>query len=364
MSTGFGSRGGLWGASLATACFIAGAGARAQPSELVLDWQAPDECPASADVRAWVDELLGEADVASPVVARGVLRSQSGGHTLELELMQGDSWRQRVLQHDSCQELGRAGALVFALALAPEISTGAAGARFPDLRDLQEPAPSEVGAKSERAPAVRARASEVEPEPEPVAPGQSAGSQPSSHPTAGTSGPRRVFVQLATVGNAGALPRFSPGLGFGLGAHLGARRTLLAAVELDGYAPRSTFADENHNAGGDFQLFTAAASICLRLLANGGEPVHLLGCALAEVNRMSGRGFGGDEWNGEGVGYWFAPGGAVEAGLSEGEVQIGIRLGVSAPIHPPSYVIENSGPVHTPGRLVGLLAVVGRWSIL
>lgn len=96
---------------------------RAKNAHVELQWQAPRGCLVAAEVLAEVERLLAGVsprESGAPLrVAAGVSRSARGA-ALELEL-HGVRDGQRELHANNCAELGKAAALVIALAIAPEL---------------------------------------------------------------------------------------------------------------------------------------------------------------------------------------------------------------------------------------------------
>jgi RNA polymerase sigma-70 factor (ECF subfamily) len=88
-----------------------------------LHWEAPPNCPTQGDVRAEVQRLLGDVETPATgkVDAAAHVGITPGGFELRLTLQQNHEVRERTLQAPTCQELGRAAALVLALAVNPAL---------------------------------------------------------------------------------------------------------------------------------------------------------------------------------------------------------------------------------------------------
>jgi hypothetical protein len=123
----------LAAASLATA--PATASAAEPPPRVSFSWKAPKECPDEAYVRGEIERLLRrplEAAAREPLAARArVSRDKRGVWHMKLDTKGPAGPGERTLEGDTCEGLGRATALIVALAIDPaavaEATTGSAG---------------------------------------------------------------------------------------------------------------------------------------------------------------------------------------------------------------------------------------------
>ncbi len=112
---------------------------------LVLDWQAPGDCPQVGAVTALVTGVLrrrSPSSLPTPLFARArVTRDGAGAWILRLELSSLHGQHTRVLQAAECPLLARAAALVLAVQLDP-VAPGRA-AQVLAAREPDEPTPTE-----------------------------------------------------------------------------------------------------------------------------------------------------------------------------------------------------------------------------
>jgi hypothetical protein len=118
-------------ASLAATLVIIGETSPHQSDGLALQltWESPPGCPDLASERAEIRRRVGDTDRTSPatsLIAQGTIRlDPSGGYTLVLKTIAGDTKGERVLAGQDCRELSEAAALVLALLINPEATIAA-----------------------------------------------------------------------------------------------------------------------------------------------------------------------------------------------------------------------------------------------
>lgn len=256
--------------------------ASAQPAErpaVEFRWDAPAGCPDEATVVQELERLLGAplATRTGPrltAIAR-VRQEPGGGYDLRLWTVRDEGTLQRSIVHAECDALARAGALVAAMAIDPDVlermAEGTeAAAVAQEARTIDDPEPPPEPEPREVTPAPAP--APVPQEPAPAAPRR----------RRALRGALRAGVGLSygDLPGAGALLRLTPAL-------LWPR----ARLELEAsYGPlRKARFDDRPDQGADLQLASAAVRGCSVLRARRVEfPL----CAGAELGAIYGRGVG------------------------------------------------------------------------
>jgi hypothetical protein len=112
---------------------------------------------------------------------------------------------------------------------------------------------------------------------------------------------------------------------------------------------------DSTNAGGDFTLVAASGRGCYVLHYSGFE---IAPCAAAEIDLISGRGFGADVPQSN-SGRWVT---ALAGGLAEWAIRRWVALRLSAdataPLSRPVFALEGLGAVHRPA-VIGFRGALG-----
>lgn len=132
-----------------------------------IDWTAPQECPSSAEITAWVGELTTSAP-AEPLVVTGLVHARAGNYVLDLSWQRGARREHEQLVGHDCDELGQLAALLIATELDPFAFAGLE--RPDDVRALESRRDSAEDVESEP----------IEPEPIEPEPIESAPIEPQS----------------------------------------------------------------------------------------------------------------------------------------------------------------------------------------
>lgn len=309
-----------------------------QHGGLSFEWRAPPGCPEAGGVLVRIESLLAKSpEPAERVQARATITKPETGDTYELsiETAQAAGTFHRLVQATSCEEAGDAAALIIALAVDPNLANPAAGepADAPLADPAAKPSPETNGA-GPVTPAATVEpetvvARDVAPERRPVK------SDLSWHASA------------SAVGDAGTLPR--PAAGVQLAAGLRVRPIRLELLGTALPDARETVAADR---GGDIDLLALGLRGCYGAErgALGGEA-----CVGLEAGRLQGTGVNAS-WTDTQNMPWVA-GRAGVLGFYRAGPRAALRLGLEAllPATRPEFVLENVGPVHRPGRVVGRL---------
>lgn len=280
-----------WGGVLAIAVSSAQAQVAAGADRLALAWQAPDECPSRADVRAAVASRLGEAaERAGPALrAEARVERDAAGYRLALKTEYGE----RRLAARSCAELAGAAALILALLIDPEA-------------DATAPPP---------APA-----------------------------------PRELWLVLrpALAVDAGILPSIALGPAFGAGVRLNR-----SALELSGtFLPsQDAFRSERPSAVADVSLWAAALGACQALT----RPIELSPCLHVEYGRLVAAAQGlpnAAQLSAHWVAVW--AGGRAAVALTRW-VWASLELSVGLPVLGATFKVNAVGTAHETGDVLGRL---------
>ena len=315
------------------------------PGAVELHWQAPPQCPDRAAVLQQVDGYAANSQTPTPIVANGRIVEVGQGYALELTVRDGSGESTRRIEHEACEPLGSAAALVIAVgmdAVAVAGSWPVADAPTPatEPEPLPEPAPEPDAepALAEPPPVY------AEPEPEPPAVSRKPPRQPVR--------PRLLLRPEVQVGTA-ILPGIA-GAGFGgavglFGPHW------RAEVEGAYWLPRRATVT-GLDVGGRLSLAYGGARGCYVVTPGA---VDLPFCGGVEVGSLGGSAFGEgirnapnrDVWVGAplSVGVAWAPVRAF-ALYARGEAAISLRR--------PGFHLEGVGQVHRAGA-VGARAVLG-----
>jgi hypothetical protein len=281
---------------------------RAEAGALALEWTAPPECPAAAEVEARIRSLAGDAlDVAARVhVARTV-----DGYRADLVLRGRDGTaRERSLTGESCQVVVEAVATVL---VASHVEEQAAAPRPPPAR------PDTPSPRLEASP------------PPPISSGWD------------------VWVAARPMLDAGLLPATVLGGVVDVGAGLGDWR---GELRLAGLAPADAVAPAGSSA--ELFAFTAEGAACAaRALAT----IRVGGCIGFGVALVHGRGVGVAEPRSE-LRLVPAPKLAVDLRWpARGRIALRGDATVRLALTRPEFSIENEGPLHRPALLSGQLAL-------
>lgn len=305
----------------------------ADAPRVLLKWTAPEGCPAGARVTAEVDRLLGDAGARPPTpleVRAAVTEDAAGGFRVRVETDREGATRVRELRAQSCEALADATAVILALMIDPAAVAAAPPAPSPPA---SAPAPPIVGAPSNSRP-------------EPVLPPPGRLSPPPTPPPR----PTEVRFHLATwaLADAGSLPGVSFAAGGAAGLSIGAVRIELGA---GAWPARAAPIAARPTAGGDVSLIAGSAGACYDFLDRDG--FSLGPCAAVELGRLHAAGYGVTT-PGDGSALWSAgKAGAWLAWAPARRFAISLKLDAVVPFARPSFVLENVGPVHRAGAVVG-----------
>lgn len=313
---------------------------------LVVEWIAPDGCPAPGRVEARVEELLGgpPKSGAPRLLAKGVVESRGGADgsakfVLQLELTREGHTSTRKLESSACKTVSEAGALVIALAFDPDAveATASKPPQIPSVASsVSAPpvAPTAPPLPSASAPPVPTIAPSVPPPTVPWTP----------PPPAVDKAPRVRFgfgVGLDFLADYGSLPGFNPGFRARAGLIVDAFR-----IEplFQAWPSATATLPADAKVGADFSLFAGGLRVCRRLLpwfSRASSLVWLTGCVAGEAGEISATGFGVDKAIAA-TALWGAAGAELEGRIAPpGPIGIAAGIGFVVPFDPRPFVVET-----------------------
>jgi hypothetical protein len=324
----------LVAAAFALAALLGAGGARAQRPELTLDWHAPAECPAEAELAARVGDLRGDRDAtvsrARLDVRAFVTLELDGRFRAELRLVQSGSERVRVLEAPTCRGLAEASAAVIALAMSPE----AAGAE-PHAADAgPELAGPTSAPRSEEAPAAAPSRADRTPAP-PAAVG------PRAPHVWGIETAAGVATDFGAAAN-------TPALGASAVGRVRYGEVLSFGLRLSFFPARASALPGEPNQGVSVYLLAGAPLACA---APFRLPVELGACVELELGYLHAQGFGPPIHPAKHA-YWVAPGGGLTAAFPRtGRLRSRLSADALFPTKRTEFVLHDIG---TPHRLPGV----------
>ncbi|MCA9705817.1 MAG: hypothetical protein KDK70_08220 [Myxococcales bacterium] len=323
--------------------------------EVGLVWRAPASCPSAATIEALVLEQLGRSWAPNELLVQATVTAEATGHVLDLRLRQAGQEDQRTIRAETCVALGRATALLVALALDPvavarRLSDPSPGSPEPPERSGEPTppvAPPSVPSVSSvpsvpsvpsvsSVPSIPTSTGEpTPPEPIPLPPEPT----PAPRPRASDASPSRrarPTLRLAPEGGVelGAVPGVT-GI-VGLATTVAWPRTML---QLSGVyvIPRT---QRGADVDVRVMLGAVAARACLRLPVG---PVEVLPCGGLEAGAMRGDGRRAPEAR-TAHGPWLGPG--ASAGL---RVPLTERLALHGRIEAVAALVRPGFRVQDPG---------------
>lgn len=287
---------------------------------LRLHWTAPAECPSEAQVFSRIEQLLAGSNVMTSSRLLVTARTQQlADASYEASLTyEVDGLRNtRVLHAVTCDALAAATALIVATAIDP-----AAAARA-DAADSPRPTPP-------AAPAL------------PVRP--AAAPTPDSERGKPAFSPKRQPVALLLANSAWGGVNMLPGLAWGFGGSVGARRGAWSVFADGQYWPEQRRrSDARATAGADFSRYTVGLRSCF-----GWQSARwvLDLCGGAELLAVHGAGYGVTVPK-QATELWVAPFGGPSLGLQlRPQFFLVGRVELSFPVARHDFVLEGVGFVY------------------
>jgi hypothetical protein len=338
---------------LAAVALLSAPTLHAQSSEIQLVWTAPAACPDREFVVKSVADLTGglRSNAAPALRVRAEIVERAGAFRLQLSWSSGGVQSERVMESTSCHELGRAAALVLAIAADPDADPI-------EMNSVGEDAgSSSEGNPTPKSPAV---AGTLSPRrmttPAPRVPERSGGdlaqtsSDASSLPAAGASSAARTARYQARGFFAveyGALPQGAPGAVAGVSA---ARGLLAASLDIAFFVPQQTAVAEGT---GVFWFGSLALHPCLDPLSGAARLSPCLALDLSAIRAQ------GEEVDFRRGGLaWFPRFGAGLEFAYAASRRLSLIAGgwlLAAPWRP-RFIVGQSSLVHEP------VATEGRWT--
>lgn len=295
-----------------------------------LEWSGPQACALRSELSEEVERLIER-----PLAEVGALRfsvqvtGSPGRLRLQLETHEAAGDRAvRTLAGSTCSELTQAAAIAIALAIrqseasASDRPAEAASAEALPLRD-----PDEVGKAAQQ---------------------DQSGDHGVAQQRSRSHGTRRpawgASLALAGLLDSGSLPGVGPGAELEASLKYGSLRLLGAGALLASREVR-----RSDGSGGEFQLGFAALLLCAERLVR--TPFVLLGCAGAELGRISARGFGVTDPE-QGSSAWRALRFELGAAwLTTDSLRLFLRVGAGVPLTRAQFVMGDTERLHRPNTL-------------
>ena len=310
------------------------------PGAVELTWDAPPECPDAPAVLEQVDEYAAQSDTPTQVQAEGRIAREEDAYALELTLCDDAGEDVRRIVHASCEPLGRATALMLAVAMDPIAVVETVAAR-PGPEPEPEPEPERVP-EPEPEP-------ESEPEPlfEPERP------PPRAKPRRRSTRPRLALRPEAQLGVA-----IVPGpLAVGFGGAVGVfGRSWRAELEGAYWVPQRTTVDGLEEVGATISLAYGGARGCYVVPLS---KVELPVCGGIEVGVLAGKAFGDGITKEPNSDVWI--GLPISAGVAWAPVRafaLLARVEAAVSLRRPGFHLNDVGEVHV-ADAVGARAVFG-----
>ena len=296
---------------------------------LVLDWEAPSECPTGQSVTRAVEKLVTRPP-AKPLEATSTVRRQGDRFVAEIRTPGGA----RRLDGESCRAVSEAVAMVLALAIDPDASPNArAFAAFDEPNEAPSP-------ETKPEAAVEAPAPAAPPKPDVAKAPDDRISEKPEKPPERRSGPH-FFASLFGLAELGMLPAPTLGGSLGLGIELARFSAELGAMLL---VPRAGTLAGDEDRGGDIGYTGGYAAGCFAPQSSRRFGV----CGAFEVGQLSGTGFGVTNKD-TGRALWLAPALFGTARLPAlGPFHGEARLGAALALHRPEFGLDDLGEVHKP----------------
>lgn len=314
---------------------------------VILDWEAPADCPDRAHVLGEIERLLGhppETSVAQPLAAHAsVTSTERGSWQLQLETITRDGSETRTMDGPTCLEVADATALILAMAIDPEAIRLPSASSSPMDASL---APSSARAMPSAAPAPL----EASPAPDPsrhAAPITTMTAPPRARPwhvTVRTS----VGTDIGTFAQAGAATHFALGMLF-------FRWRVEGSVTY--WFPQFTPLALSSMEGGTLSMYEAGLRGCFSLAR--ATIADLEACVRVDFGSMVGTGQG-VPFPTTGSALWAGAMAGAGAGLNPvAWLSIRAYLDGGATLLAPTFVVSGLGQVHqpSPGFVRGQLGV-------
>ena len=303
-------------------------------SGLELEWEAPDGCPSSTDLRTSIRQLLGPTPgpyANMNVSVRATAMEEGSGRWVgTLETRSGPNTGKRMLRAESCKAVAGATALIIALMIDPDAVVAHQAESAPASKDNIATPPDQP----------RSRLTQPSPRVSPL----SARPESDNH----------FFLGPAAAIDWGNMPTVTAGAGGHLGFMI--RSFSFEAALLDWTRSTATIAGSDPAAGGKFSYLTLAMSAC----PHAGRADFQYGiCVDGEYDRMKAEGFGASVNYGNSFSWISIGGGALARWRIGQRFSIPIRVGAIIPLAYPVFRLNGiPNEVHRPSP-VSARAVLG-----
>jgi hypothetical protein len=303
-----------------------------------LSYSAPSTCPSERSLADLIEEFLGqslEAPRAQAInVEVRVERSDAGKYVADIEVDAEGGRSERRLEHEDCEKLAEASALVIALAIDPEAT-----------RNHQGPAD---GPSSEPDPSSRSALSPAEDE------------SPSRESPVDDGNSERWSIVVGGEGLAGE--GVLPGLGAGVGLTAGVWHHEQVGIVASGrfWGRRREGVPGAPGAEARLQLVSLVAGVCAMPWS---RRIGLETCVMGTVGDLAGEGVGLDN-PAAGHGRWSAVLGRLGISANSGPWRLTIGLEAGPALERPRFVVSSGDSevvVHEAGSVASRAYVGIRW---
>ena len=299
---------------------------------LELEWEAPEGCPSSTDLRASIRQLLGATPgpyANTNVSVRATAIEENPGRWLgTLETRSGPNNGKRTLRAESCKAVAGAAALIIALMIDPDAVVA---------HQTQTSSTSKDDVTTTASPN----------EPKPLAPTDHSPPRVSRPATEHPPSDNHVFFGPATAVDWGSMPSVA----VGAGGHVGmmVRSFSFEVAVLDWTRSTATVAGTDPAAGGKFSYLTFTLSACPQA---GGAGFQYGICVDGEYDRMRAEGFGASVNYGNSFSWLSIGGGALARWRIGQRFSIPIRAGAIFPLAYPIFRLNGiADEVHRPSSV-------------
>jgi hypothetical protein len=312
----------LLASALASASFLTWP-ASAAAEDYALEWEAAEGCPSQDAARSMLDEYLAGSETSQnhgdASIEVRIARQDDGRFRAAVLVEARDVQVERAFSGSRCQDVAEAAALIAAMLLDPSGDPA---------RASPQPEPTEPQDDDDLA--------DEAPEPPPRL---------------------RWSLGVHVLGDVRSLPRLAPGGGLSGGLHWG---RLHLGLRISALLPQRTEAGPTPDSGGELGLYAGSVRGGFELLR--GLRGHLGTGPLAglEGGVVVGRGrrVAVPETDRQ---LWLAPGLGWALWMDAAAVSLAISLEALAPLHRPSWVLDDHGELFRSPTVAGRLSLELGW---